>query len=656
MRRKRTTIILLLACVLFLCMSCDDMEDKPYADGGSIQETGTAEMYVLCEGLFNLNNSSLYRYSFNSSSYVRDYFLAMNNRGLGDTANDMAVYNDRLYIVVNVSSTVEVIDLYTGLSVKQIPVLCENGSSRQPRAIAFQGGKAYVCSFDGTVSRIDLNTLEVDGVIEVGRNADDLCVQNGKLYVSNSGGLDTEGIGVDRTVSVVDLASFTELKKIEVGPNPGKILAGPEDKVYVVTRGEHIETGNYQFVQIDAETDCVTNTFNEKVLNFAINNDVAYLYNYNYQTQETGFKMFSLTEGRVLREEFITDDTRIETPYAIEVNPYSGNVYISEAYSYTLEGDVLCFSPEGKLLSRLKQVGLNPNTIIFRDVSSDNPNPEEPEDPDAPTPYANKVFQYRPAPGQFVNTTTTAYKDGFTTETQVLEYATERLQKHSLLSLGGFGGYIVVGFQQPIPNIEGAYDFKIHGNAYYNPNAWQNRPGGSAEPGIVMVAKDVNGNGIPDDTWYELAGSEYGKDSEIRNYQITYYRPNPADSDVRWTDNQGNEGYVLRNFAHVQESYYPLWIEEDEMTFTGVRLKDNAVKENGMWIEYAYDWGYADNHPNDTDMAKFKIDWAVDAYGQPVLLDEIDFVKIYTAVNLDAGQLGEASTEITTVENLHFEP
>lgn len=92
------------------------------------------------------------------------------------------------------------------------------------------------------------------------------------------------------------------------------------------------------------------------------------------------------------------------------------------------------------------------------------------------------------------------------------------------------------------------------------------------------------------------------------------------------------------------------------MTFTGVRLKDNAVKENGMWIEYAYDWGYADNHPNDTDMAKFKIDWAVDAYGQPVLLDEIDFVKIYTAVNLDARQLGEASTEITTVENLHFEP
>lgn len=654
--KKLFAILLSWACLLLCCMGCDDMEDKPYAGGGSIQETGTAEMYVLCEGLFNLNNSSLYRYSFDRSSYVRDYFLTVNHRGLGDTANDMAVYEDRLYIVVNVSSTVEVIDLNTGLSVKQISILAENGSSRQPRAIAFQGGKAYVCSFDGTVSRIDLASLEIDGVIEVGRNADDLCVQDGKLYVSNSGGLDSEGIGVDRTVSVVDLASFTEIKKIEVGPNPGKILPGPEHKVYVATRGAHIEAGDYHFVEIDTETDAVSRTFDEKVLNFAVNNDVAYLYSYNYQTQETSFKLFSLTEGQVLREDFITDGTRIETPYAIEVNPYSGNVYIAEAYSYTLEGDVLCFSPEGKLLSRLRQVGLNPNAFVFRDVSSDNPGTEEPEDPNAPTPYANKVWDYLPAPGQFVNTFTTAYKDGFTTKEQVLEYATERLRKRSLLSLGGFGGYIVVGFQQPIPNVKGAYDFKIHGNAYYNPNAWQDRPGGSAEPGIVMVSKDANGNGLPDDEWYELAGSEYGKDTETRKYRITYYRPVPADADVRWTDNQGKEGYVLRNFAHVQESYYPLWIEEDQLTFTGTCLDGNAVKENGMWIEYAYDWGYADNHPNNTEMAQFKIDWAVGADGKPVDLDRIDFVKIYTAANQDAGQLGEISTELTTVENLHFNP
>jgi len=157
--------------------------------------------------------------------------------------------------------------------------------------------------------------------------------------------------------------------------------------------------------------------------------------------------------------------------------------------------------------------------------------------------------------------------------------------------------------------------------------------GGSAEPGIVLVSKDENGNGLPDDEWYELAGSEYGKDTETRNYEITYYRPQPANGDIRWTDNQGGEGFVYRNSYHQQDSYYPNWIKEDEITFRGTRLKDNAINEGGTWVGYCYPWGYADNHPNRSEFSQFKIDWAVDQNGNHVELDKIDFVKIYTAVN-----------------------
>ena len=126
-------------------------------------------------------------------------------------------------------------------------------------------------------------------------------------------------------------------------------------------------------------------------------------------------------------------------------------------------------------------------------------------------------------------------------------------------------------------------------------------------------------------------------------------RPNPANLKVFWKDNQGNEGYIFRNSFHNQESYYPLWIESDEITFQGTRLKDNAVLENGLWVGYCYPWGYADNHPNSKEGSNFKIDWAVDSNGSPVDLDQIDFVKIMTAVNQDAGQMGEISTEVTDV-------
>ena len=572
---------------------------------------------------------------------------------MGDTANDMDIYGGKLYVVVNVSSTVEVIDLHTGLSVGQVSFVAEDGSSRQPRAVAFDGGKAYVCSYDGTVARIDTASLQVEALAEVGRNPEDLCVQDGKLYVSNSGGLDWEGIGVDRTVSVVDLDAFREVKQIEVGPNPGKILAGQAHTVWVATYGGNIEEGDYHLVKINAQTDAVEAVYDEPVMDFAIDYNLAYLYNYDYHTSRSSVKVFDLASGKVAREQFITDGTKIERPYAIAVNPYSGNVYITEAYNYQVEGDLLCFAPDGKLMFRLNGVGLNPNTVLFRDVSASVDDSGSEDNPDAPSAFADKVFEYVPAPTQFMNTVTVAYQEGFDEEDR-LSLASERLRKRSLLSLGAYGGYIVVGFSQPVPNVEGAYDFKIYGNADYNPNAWQDRPGGSAEPGIVLVSKDENGNGMPDDPWYELAGSEYGKDTETRDYEITYYRPQPENADVRWTDNQGNEGYVYRNDFHTQNSYYPAWVEEDRITFRGTRLEGNAVEENGIWVGYAYDWGYADNHPNDTEFSQFKIEWAVDAEGHSVQLDEIDFVKIYTAVNQYAGQVGELSTEITGVENLHF--
>ena len=659
-------VCLLMGCVLPLFYaSCDDMEDKPVTSTveGQITETGTAEIYILSEGLFNLNNSSLTRYSFRTHQLKTNYFSTINKRGLGDTANDIALYGNKLYIVVNVSSTLEVVDFTTGQSIKQIPMRTENGSSRQPRHIAFHKDKAYVCSFDGTVARIDTTSLEIEATVKAGRNPESLCVQNEKLYVSNSGGLDyTEGIGVDNTVSVIDLASFTEIKKITVGPNPGCILPDSENFVYVATHGKNIVEGDYHLVKINSHTDEVERVFDEKVMNFAIQGNVGYLYNYNYQTEDASIKMFNLQTGETIREHFITDGTQIHTPYGIHINPYSGNIYITEAYSYTVTGDVLCFNQNGQLQFRLNRIGLNPNTVVFSNrASSTDTEEEEQPSPDAPSAYANKVLAYRPAPGQFMNTSTTAYEKGFSAE-DVRRKAEEKLKDPylCLLSLGGFGGSIVVGFDHTVPNINGAYDFKIYGNASYDSfGTLTGALGGSSEPGIVLVSKDVNGNGLADDEWYELKGSEYDSKHTIKDYAITYHRPASPLSSVKWTDNQGNTGYVYRNETHTKNDYYPAWIEEDEMTFYGSRLKDNAVNEPrpGMpehWVGYCYAYGYADNHPNDEKGALFKIDWAVDKEGRAVKLDGIDFVKIYTAVNQYCGWMGEISTEVQAVEDLHF--
>jgi hypothetical protein len=265
--------------------------------------------------------------------------------------------------------------------------------------------------------------------------------------------------------------------------------------------------------------------------------------------------------------------------------------------------------------------------------------------------YQNKVYEFLPAPGQFVNEITSAgYKGNETTHAAAIEYATTRLEERRYVSLGGFGGYIIVGFDHSITNHGGgSYDFAIQSNAYDKSN----------EPGIVWVMQDTNGNGLPDDEWYELRGSETGKSSTVQDYEVTYYRP-ANKSAVRWKDSEGAAGQIdyLGSF-HNQLSYYPNWIDAESYTLRGTRLATNSSVEQltGYWINNPYEWGYADNFGNDNitgsdtttgdgQRTGFKISNAMHRDGTSVDLKFIDFVKVQVGMNAKSTILGEVSTEV----------
>ena len=266
--------------------------------------------------------------------------------------------------------------------------------------------------------------------------------------------------------------------------------------------------------------------------------------------------------------------------------------------------------------------------------------------------FCNKVYEYTPAPGQFINETKTGGFDGTQiTAEAACAYAEKRFAEEIWVSLGGFGGYVVVGFDHSISN-SGSYDFAVLGNSF----------SGSSEPGVVWVMKDENGNSLPDDSWYELAGSETGKAETIQNYAVTYYRPSAPQQPVQWIDNHGNSGQIdyLKQY-HRQEYYYPLWIEADSYTLTGTCLEPrnyDASTNGTYWVNAEYDWGYADNFsPIDrltddnnvnaeANSNHFKISNAIDFECQPIDLKFIDFVKVQVGVNTKSGWLGEVSTEV----------
>jgi len=349
--------------LFFLLFSCDDMEDKLKSINNAESNEPT-QLYILSEGLFNWNNSTLAFYDLTAKKLIPDFFLTINKRGLGDTANDMALYGSKLYTVVNQSSNIEVIDGKTGKSLKQIPLFKDNGDGRQPRYIEFYKGKAYVCSFDGTVAKIDTASLKTEAFVQCGKNPDGICIANNKIYVSNSGGLSFPDY--DNTVSVIDIATFTEIKKITVGVNPGKILADSERDVYVVSRGNY-GSNPYKFQRINTATDALMETYNDiQALNFTIHNDTAYIYNYDFVTKKSDVKVFDCKTEMIISDHFITDGTIINTPFGIDVNPANGDVYLTDAKSYTVMGDVLCFDKKGKLKFSINEIGLNPKKVVFR--------------------------------------------------------------------------------------------------------------------------------------------------------------------------------------------------------------------------------------------------------------------------------------------------
>jgi len=609
--------------------ACDDLTSVvPPVTPVTGLESGA--LFVLCDGNYSLNNSSLALYDAGDGHLEKDFFQAMTGRKLGDTGNDLQRYGDKLYIVVTASSQIEVLEAQTGKSLKQIP-LFDGSLARQPRNIAFWDDKAYVCSFDGTVVRIDTTSLLVEATTKVGRHPDGLSAANGKLYVANSGGLDYgDPLGYDNTVSVVDLSTFTETTRLTVGLNPYRVRTDDRGYVWVACRGNYTDESGSLWC-LDSGSDRVVDSYPMAVTNMAFNGPLAYCYYFDNITSTADILVFNLLTGTVERESFITDGTTLKTPYGISVDQMSGDVYLTDAGDYVSAGSVYCFSAEGRLKFRLEQVGVSPNTVMY--VPDYVGSVVKPDTTVAPANYIYKVFAYVPAPGQFVGQYP-AWVEGDDAEALRLK-AEARLKGRlgGLVTLGRFGGRIDFGFAGAVFNKSGQTDFKVYGNAVL----------GGAEPGIVAVAVDVNANGLPDDPWYELAGSAHNNPLTVKDYRIVYHKPNNQADSVPYTDNRGGAGLLRPG--------YPAWMG-DSLVCTGTLLPPTAIQDQntGYWTLKTLDWGYADNHLNSSSKIAFDLDWAVDAAGRPVHLDSIHFVRVYTAVNQEAGWLGELSTEVSGAE------
>lgn len=362
MKIKRFFQLVVLA-TLPLLMSCrgDDQEVIP-SSMIQLQPPGTPSLikgfYLLNEGNMGSNKSSIDYFDYTTGYYRRNMYAEVNpsvTMELGDVGNDIQVYGNKLYAVINVSGLVEVMDVATARHLATIKI-------PNCRYIVFNKGKAYVSSYAGPVSidpnarlgyiaEIDTISLKVTNEVTVGYQPEEMVALNNKLYVANSGGYRVPNY--DNTVSVIDLNTFTKTNDIEVAINLHRMKADAFGTIYVTSRGDYENVAS-DIYMIDSSTDKVTGSLGIAASELCICNDLLYLYgsDYNRATQETtiNYAVIDTRTKEIISHNFITDgtDKNIERPYGIAVNPETQEILITDAKSYTLPGTLYCFTPEGK--------------------------------------------------------------------------------------------------------------------------------------------------------------------------------------------------------------------------------------------------------------------------------------------------------------------
>jgi YVTN family beta-propeller protein len=321
----------------------------------------TTGLYVLSEGV-NQTKTTLTYYNLATNTPTTDFYAITNGSGLGDTGNDMIVYGSKMYIVMNVSSVVQVADATTAKSIKRIEFRTNAGVARQPRYAVGYKGKVLVSSYDGTVAVIDTTSLNIEKFIPVGLNPEEMAISGDKLVVANSGGLSGYSTGIyDTTVSVIDLNTFTEIRKVTVGTNPGTVTADDAGNVYVAC------TGNYgtikpKLVKMNVATYAIIKAADTAVGNMKFYKGALYA---TGGSGSSKVRVLSTTDFSQQSASFVTDGTAITTPYGIDIDMQSGDVYITDARDYVSSGQVFCFDKDGKRkFSFSVTPGINPNTVV----------------------------------------------------------------------------------------------------------------------------------------------------------------------------------------------------------------------------------------------------------------------------------------------------
>lgn len=318
--------------------------------------------YLVNEGNMGSNKCTLDFYDYYTGLYSRNFYSERNPtviKELGDVGNDIGIYGSKLYVVVNCSHKVEVMDAHSGIRLGQIDI-------PNCRYVRFHRGKAYVSSYvgpvlidpdapKGAVYEIDTTSMSVTRKVLVGYQPEEMEIIDDYMYVANSGGYRVPNY--DNTVSVIQMIDFKQVRQIPVAINLHRVKKDRYKQLWVSSRGNY--RGIHSCLCVLSQDnpynkmECI-DTIPVAVSNMAIRGDSLYYYATEWNeyagANTISYGIIDVKTRQVISDNFITDGTErdITIPYGIAIHPVTGNIFVTDAKNYVSSGTLYCFDRNGR--------------------------------------------------------------------------------------------------------------------------------------------------------------------------------------------------------------------------------------------------------------------------------------------------------------------
>jgi YVTN family beta-propeller protein len=340
---KNSVSIILLCSLLISCEKVADVPPSNVKLGGGV--------LIVNEGNFRSGNGELSFFSYDSSKVFNDLFYATNSRPLGDVPNSVCLKEDRVFVIVNNSGKIEIIDQASLASKKTITGLIS------PRNMTIvDDNKAYVSSlYSDSVAIISLVTNSISGYINLRRTSEAITIAGNKAFVSNWAG--------GNEVMVISTINDKVVDSITVGMEPESMVVDKLGRLWVLCNGGWARQNFAELYAINIFTDKIEKkfTFSTKEASptclriDGVGQTLYYL--------DDGVKQMDINLGYLPPAPIVPESGA--NFYKIAINPVNSDIFITDVADYSQPGTLYIYKNNGVFFFKGK-TGIIPGEMCFK--------------------------------------------------------------------------------------------------------------------------------------------------------------------------------------------------------------------------------------------------------------------------------------------------